>query len=199
MSVKLVVATRNPDKLAELVSLLEGLEFELVALGQIAPDLHTVEDGNNLEENARKKGWEAARATGLLALAEDTGLEIDFLDGAPGHLAARFAGNKVSYADNIRKVLDLMRGVPDVQRDARFRCVAAVALPNGAVHLFEGVSQGRIAEVPRGNDGFGYDPIFIPEGFDRTFAELGVAVKNTLSHRTRAVEKAKEFLKMVRT
>lgn len=194
MPVKLVLATRNPDKLAELVSLLEDSEFELVALGRIAPDLRTVEDGDTLEENARKKGFEAARATGLLALAEDTGLEIDYLDGAPGRFAARFAGEKATYADNVRKVLDLMVQAPAEKRGARFRCVAAVALPDGAVHLFEGVSRGRIAEAPRGNDGFGYDPIFIPEGYDRTFAELGARVKNRVSHRTRAVEKAKKLL-----
>jgi XTP/dITP diphosphohydrolase len=194
LSVKLVLATRNPDKLAELVFLLQDLELDLITLSQVAPELHTVEDGKNLEENARKKAVEATRATGLISLAEDTGLEIEHLDGAPGRFAARFAGEKVTYDDNVQKVLKLMQGVPEEKRRAQFRCICAVALPDERIELFEGICTGRIATAAAGERGFGYDPIFIPDGFDRTFAQLGIEVKNRTSHRAHAVAKAKVFL-----
>lgn len=197
MPVKLVVATRNPDKLAELVLILQDPELVVVALSEVAPELRTKEDGHTIEENARKKAVEAATATGLLALAEDTGLEIDYLDGAPGHRAARFAGEKVSYTDNVNKVLKLLKGVPVEKRQAQFRCICALAFPDGKLKSFEGICPGTIANAAAGGAGFGYDPIFIPDGYDQTFAQLGIEVKNRVSHRAKAAEKAKRFLKQL--
>ena len=176
----------NPDKQRELSELLAlpGLELRSIAEfpGARAPE----ESGATLEENARTKAAYACALTGLPAIADDTGLEVDALGGAPGVMAARFAGPGATYADNCVLLLERLRGVSATRRAARFRCVMIVRWPDGREQAAEGVLEGRITERPRGDQGFGYDPLFEVEKTGRTLAELSAAEKNALSHRARA-------------
>ncbi len=188
---RLVVASANPDKAKEIVAILSAvLEVELVARPDHVPDV--VEDGTTLVDNARLKARALAAATGVAAVADDTGLEVDALGGAPGVYAARYAGEGATYADNVAKLLRELGAVAGEggARTARFRTVALVAFPDGSEVWAEGVVEGAIAAAPRGEAGFGYDPVFVPaasEGGDgRTFAEMRREEKDTLSHRGRA-------------
>jgi XTP/dITP diphosphohydrolase len=185
----IVAATQNPGKLSEIVTILSGLVEVLPLTVPVCID----EDGQTLLENAVKKARAVAGATGLPALADDSGLEVDALDGAPGVHSARFAGEGASDAERITKLLDLMRDLPDSQRTARFCCVIAVAFPDGRVITTEGRCEGVITRHPRGTGGFGYDPVFaVPELGGKTFAELEPEVKNRISHRARALHALKE-------
>jgi XTP/dITP diphosphohydrolase len=187
---RLVLATRNPHKVRELTRLLGTAGVEFYSCREF-PDVPEVEeDGATLEENAAKKALVVARATGLPTLADDTGLEVDALGGAPGVLSARYAGEDATYEDNNRKLLKALAGVTTGDRGASFRCVVALATPEGDVHLVEGRTRGRILEAPRGSGGFGYDPLFEPLGSGRTYAEMSPAEKNEVSHRGRAVRAA---------
>lgn len=183
---RLVLATRNAGKVRELVSLLGPLGVEVASLADYAglPDIP--EDGETFEANAVFKAREVARLTGQIALADDSGLEVDALGGAPGVHSARFAGEPKDDAANNAKLLRLLEGVPPEKRTARFRCVVALATPEGEVYTAEGVSEGVILDRPRGENGFGYDPLFYVPDLGRTFAELDMAVKNKVSHRGRA-------------
>lgn len=182
---KLLLASRNPDKLTELRELLFGLEIELVSLLDF-PDLPpTDEDQPTLRGNAAKKALEAARHSGLLCLADDTGLFIDALNGQPGVFAARFAGEHCSYKDNRDKAMLLLKGVAD--RRAEFRTCAVLAAPDGVVSFKEGIMPGAISESERGENGFGYDSIFIPDPGGRTYAQMSDAEKNAYSHRAKAL------------
>ena len=181
-----VCASANPDKVAEIAALLDGL-VELLPRPAEVPDV--VEDADTLVGNARLKAAAIAAATGLPAISDDTGLEIDALDGAPGVYAARFAGEHCSYADNREKVLRLLAAVPVEARTARFKTAAMVVWPDGRELAVQGVCAGSIATEERGTRGFGYDPVFIPaEGGGRTFAEMSDAEKNAISHRGRAFQ-----------
>jgi len=181
-----VCASANPDKVAEIAALLDGF-VELLPRPAEIPDV--VEDADTLIGNARLKAAAIAAATGLPAISDDTGLEIDALDGAPGVYAARFAGEHCSYSDNREKVLRLLADVPLERRTARFKTAAMVVWPDGRELAVEGVCAGSIATEERGNRGFGYDPVFIPvEGGGRTFAEMTEAEKNAISHRGRAFQ-----------
>ena len=187
---ELVLATRNPHKVREMSELLADSGITVLSADDF-PDLpEVVEDGATLEENAVKKAATVAAATGLPALADDTGLEVDALEGAPGVLSARYAGPCATYADNNRKLLGALAGVPPSGRRARFRCVVALAVPGAAVRTVEGRTDGVILEAPRGEAGFGYDPIFRPDGSARTYAEMDAAAKNAVSHRGKAVRAA---------
>ena len=188
-TMKLLIATRNAHKLTEIRRIfnLPGLETVSAFDFPDVPDV--VEDGETLEANAVKKAVTLALATNLYALADDTGLEVNALDGAPGVYSARYAGENADYAANNRKLLAELDGVAD--RAAQFRCVIALAEPNGRAQFVEGVCPGRIAHEARGTNGFGYDPLFIPDGFDRTFAELSSDEKNRISHRGRALDAAR--------
>ena len=183
----LVLATANPDKAAEIAAILQLAEVELVAR---PGDVDEVEEtGETLVANARLKARAIADATGRPALADDTGLEVDALGGAPGVRAARYAGDDVTYADNVAKLLRELAALPDAggERRARFRTVAMVAFPGGTELWREGTVEGTIAGEPRGDEGFGYDPVFVPdEGDGRTFAEMTPGDKHALSHRGRA-------------
>lgn len=190
---KLVVSTRNRDKFREISGLFLNSGIELLFIGEMVPDLVIEEDGKTIEENAVKKAKEGTKATGLLTLSEDSALEIEFLKGAPGVYSSRFAGQRATYRENYEKVLQLMEGVR--KRRAVFRCIYALSEPEGKVYTFEGRCEGRIAISPKGRDGFGYDPIFIPLGYDKTFAELGIEVKNRISHRAKAIRKVIAFLR----
>ncbi len=179
---RLVIASKNPDKIREIEDVLEpmGLVGEIVR-GLDWPDVE--ETGETLEENALIKARAVVEATGLPSIADDTGLEVDALDGEPGVHTARFAGPDATYDDNVARMLEVMEGVGD--RVARFRTVVALVFPDGAETLAEGSVEGVITEVRRGSGGFGYDPVFEVAG--RTLAEMTAREKNELSHRARAI------------
>lgn len=188
----LVLATRNPGKIMEMQEILKDAPVDVVSCGAFPGLPEIAEDGETFEENAKKKALSTALATGEVALADDSGLEVDALGGAPGVRSARFAGAVLARGAsrdraNLEKLLSLLKDVPDPERTARFRCVVAVASPEGRVEVAGGACSGKIAFAPRGSSGFGYDPVFVPEGYDRTFAELGPETKNAISHRARAL------------
>lgn len=192
---KLVLATRNSGKVREISEMLEvHNEIELLSLNDYpgAPDV--VEDGITYEENAIKKAVTLAEYTGHLTIADDSGLEVDALDGAPGVHSARYAGENASDQDRIAKLLDALQDVPDDQRSARFICVVAIAAPLSESEIVRGVCEGHISHIPRGGTGFGYDPVFVPMGYAKTFAELGDNIKNQISHRAKALDKAIKLL-----
>lgn len=195
MPIDLVIATRNKGKLMEIRDLLADLDFNVVSSGDFACIPEIQEDGNTFQENATKKAVKTAQITKRLTLADDSGLEIDYLSGAPGVRSARFAGENATPEDRNRKVLNLLNGVPRSERKARFRCVIAIASPDAQVEVVSGICEGEIALYPRGNTGFGYDPIFIVPAYGKTFAEIGPEKKNQISHRAVALRKAKELLR----
>ncbi|MBX3235020.1 MAG: XTP/dITP diphosphatase [Nitrospiraceae bacterium] len=194
---EIVLATRNPHKGQELMALLAepGLVVRTLADFPGAPEV--VEDGDTCEANAIKKAREIARHTGLPAVADDTGLEVDALGGRPGAFAARYAGEHATYEDNCRKLLQELQGVPKPRRGARFVTVAAVALPTGQAMTVEGILEGFIAEEAVGAHGFGYDPVFIVPEYNCTLAELSPETKNRISHRARAFGKAKSMIRRI--
>ena len=192
---RLVIATRNAHKTREFAQLL-GNNFEIVDLNSF-PHIETIEEtGQSFEENAITKAVQVSRKIVDLVVADDSGLEVDVLEGAPGVFSARYAGKRASDEENVTKLLaDLKKvGVRAQQPLARFRCVLALARNGQVLHTFEGVVIGALAPGPRGKRGFGYDPIFVPNGFDRTFAELSPKGKNRISHRARAVLAMREVL-----
>jgi len=183
--VRIVLSSANPDKAHEIRAIV-GDAIELVPRPADVPDV--VEDGATLLDNARLKARALCDATGLPALADDTGLEVDALGGAPGVRAARYAGEHATYGDNVAKMLDALDGVADASRTARFRTVAMVRFPDGNELIADGVVEGRIARQIRGGHGFGYDPIFVPDECDgRSFAEMDGDEKHAISHRGRAL------------
>ena len=191
-----VLATANPDKVVEISAILET-GVDLVPRPADIPEV--VEDGETLEDNARLKAVAIAEATGAPAIADDTGFEVEALGGEPGVRAARYAGDDVTYADNVAKVLRELERVgasEPAQRRARFRTVALLRHPDGNEVVAEGTCEGTIVAVPAGDGGFGYDPIFVPDGGDgRTFAELTAAEKHAVSHRGRAFRALAERLR----
>ncbi|MBU0951283.1 MAG: XTP/dITP diphosphatase [Elusimicrobia bacterium] len=195
---KLVIATDNKNKLREIKEIAAVMKvpgnIEILSLGDFQNAPEVVEDGLTLEENAIKKAREISEFTGLIALADDTGLEVNKLNGEPGVYSARFAGEQCSYEDNNKKLLSLLKDIPDSKRTARFRCVIAVVVPNGKTYTVEGVMKGKIAAKAQGDNGFGYDPIFIPEGQNKTFSQMSSEEKNKISHRGAALRKSKEIL-----
>ncbi len=185
-----VMATRNRHKLEEICEILAGSGIELAGLDDFQDVPEVEEDRDTFEGNAIKKAASAAAATGLRAMADDSGLEVDALGGEPGVYSARYAGEPVSYERNNEKLLKEMKGVKN--RRARFVCVVALCEPGGDCRTLRGTCEGTIAGECRGRGGFGYDPLFIPEGESRTFAEMGDVEKNRLSHRYRAFVRVKE-------
>jgi len=203
---KLVLATHNRDKAEEIHAILDGLDVRLLTLDHFPGAPETVEDAGTLEGNALKKAREIRAFTGLSALADDTGLEVDALDGAPGVYSARFASPDASYEENRDHLLERLEGVPAEERGARFRTVMALALsPDDAAHLSrsprdtdaltsEGVLPGSITTEPRGSGGFGYDPVFHHPGAGRTLSEMTADEKNRSSHRYRALVEMRALL-----
>lgn len=192
----IVLATRNPHKLREVRQIMTaaGCDVDLRGLDQY-PDLPEMpETGATFAENATAKAQAAAERTGRIAVADDSGLEVDALGGKPGVESNRFAGPGADDAARIAKLLRLMEGVAPSKRTARFRCAAAVATPAGEVAVVEGVLEGAISEAPRGGSGFGYDPVFVPVGAGRTLAEMTAPEKNRISHRGQAFRAAAEML-----
>ncbi len=197
---KLLVATNNPGKIREYRELLLGWPVTLTFPGMEGLDVGVDESGESFAENARIKALAYARSSGLLTLADDSGLEVDALGGAPGVHSARYAGPLAGDADRVRKLLLAMAGIPEGRRAARFRCVVALAQADGTVETAEGVCEGEIAFAPRGGHGFGYDPVFVVQGYGgRTMAELPPEVKNQISHRARAVQAARAILERLLT
>jgi len=188
------MATRNRGKVLELMKLLEGLDVEVLGPDDF-PLLPEVEErGETFLENASIKALAGARASGLLAVADDSGLEVDALQGLPGVRSARFAGEPPDDDQNNLKLLTMLEGVPLQQRTARFISVVAVAEPGGRVYTAEGKCEGLILEGPRGNGGFGYDPLFYVPELGKTFAEMTVEEKNMVSHRGKALQEARSIL-----
>jgi XTP/dITP diphosphohydrolase len=190
---KLLIATNNPGKIREYKDLLQGLPGRVAVTfpAQEGLDLEVEERGDTFAENARIKAMAYAQASGLLTMADDSGLEVDALDGAPGVRSARYAGPGASDVDRYRKLLAELAGIPPGERAARFRCVVALAQPDGPIYTAEGTCEGEIGFAARGEHGFGYDPVFITDGYEgKTLAELEPEVKNRISHRARAVEAA---------
>jgi len=195
---KLLLATNNQAKVREYKSLLQNLSYELVTLAEQGITTVVDEVGESLEENARLKATLLAAESRLLALADDSGLEVDVLGGEPGHLSARYAGENASDKDRVNYLLLRLKGVPWEKRSARFRCVIAIATPDGEVEFCSGECQGFITLEPRGEQGFGYDPIFYLPELDKTMAELPLEVKNRVSHRGQAVRKVYQLLRQIR-
>jgi XTP/dITP diphosphohydrolase len=191
---QLVLATANPGKVREMAALLEGIPCRVVSLADF-PGVQLPEEGaRSYVDNALAKARAVARATGHLALADDSGLEVDALGGRPGVLSARFGGEGLSDAARCRRLLDELSGVAPGRRTARFRCVIAIADASGREVTVEGVAEGMILDAPRGQGGFGYDPLFLYPPLGATFAELLPEAKNAVSHRARALARAREQL-----
>ena len=192
---EIVLATHNPDKRSEIAALLSDVGLTVRALTEFPGAPEVVEDGKTCEDNAIKKARAIADYTGLMAVADDTGLEVGALGGRPGVHAARYAGAHVTYEDNWKKLLRELEGVPDEQRGARFMTVVAIARPNSTqVDTVEGELKGLIAHQPVGAGGFGYDPVFFVPEVRKTLAELAPSEKNRISHRAKAFAKAKVVL-----
>jgi len=194
-SPSLLLGTRNASKLREIETILSEIPWQLRSLQEFADVGVAPEIGDTYADNAIAKAQFYARATGLCALADDSGLEVTALGGAPGVYSARYAGEGASDADRRALLLSELEQVRGENREARFVCVVAIATPDGVVlNTAEGTCEGRMILEERGTNGFGYDPLFVPDGFDRTFAELADSIKNRISHRARALLKTREFL-----
>jgi len=195
MARKLLLATRNPHKKKELQRILGDLSIEILTLEEVKDLPEVEENGKTFAENALKKAVAGASASGLICLADDSGLEVDALDGKPGVYSARFAGEYADDQQNNEKLLQMMQGIEEKKRTARFVCAIAVSDPQGRAKVVKGVCEGKIAFAPVGQGGFGYDPLFIPDGFFESFAELSAEEKNRISHRGMALKKAKPIIK----
>ena len=191
---RLLLATTNKGKAAEYRDLLRGLDFEMVTLDQAGISGEAEENCNTFEGNARSKAEFYAALGGLLTLADDSGLEVDALGGEPGIRSARYAGDNATDAERVSFLLNKLRDVPQARRQARFRCVIAIAQPGKTTQTAEGTCEGFIALEPQGDNGFGYDPIFVQPEYNKTIAELPPEIKNRISHRGRAAEKARLLL-----
>lgn len=193
---ELLVATSNVGKVRELSLLLAGAPVRLRLLSEFSNITEAEETGETFAENASIKALQYSSQSGLLTLSDDSGLVVDALGGAPGVYSARYAGTGATYAERMARLLGELAVTGDNERRARFVCVIALAEPStGALDTFEGTCEGRIAHAPRGTGGFGYDPIFIPEGHEQTFGELPDEIKQNISHRARALAKAVSFLR----
>ncbi|MHB9155372.1 MAG: XTP/dITP diphosphatase [Endomicrobiales bacterium] len=192
---ELVLATNNLHKVREITDILKALPVKTISLAELKRVPEVVEDGDTLEENAVKKARTIARRFRKWALADDTGLMVDALDGEPGVYSARWAGPGCTYEDNNKKLLEKLRGLPRKKRGASFRCVIALSSPAGRTWTVEGEIRGVIAEKAKGRRGFGYDPLFYVPRYRKTFAELSENVKNRVSHRARALRKARILIR----
>ncbi|MGH9944043.1 MAG: RdgB/HAM1 family non-canonical purine NTP pyrophosphatase [Pyrinomonadaceae bacterium] len=191
----LLIATHNQGKLHEFSTLLATVSARLCHLGEF-PDVSEIpETGSTFKENANLKARGYCQQTGLTTLADDSGLEVEALNGAPGVLSARYGGPNATDSQRIYKLLDELDITGSPNRRARFICVVAIVVPgNDTVRVFRGTCEGMIATAPRGPSGFGYDPVFVPDGYEKTFGELPADVKQQISHRARAIVAAKEYL-----
>ena len=192
---EMILGTRNHGKIAEFRSLFKGMQIKLLSFYDFPDVPPVVEDGKTFQDNAAKKAKVIAKATGRTAVSDDSGLEVDFLNAVPGVYSARFAGERATDRDNARKVLKMLDGVAWEERSARFVCVICAATPKGKIVSAEGTCTGTISFEMRGSHGFGYDPIFIPDGYQMTMAEIEPELKNRISHRADAMKKFRKVLK----
>jgi XTP/dITP diphosphohydrolase len=199
LRVKLLLATNNPGKVREYRSLLHGIPFELCTPEEVGIDSAVEETGTTFEENSQLKACTLAKESHLLTLADDSGLEVDALHGEPGVMSARYAGEGASDSERVNYLLSRLKDVPKEKRSARFRCVIAIAQPDGNIQFCSGECEGVIIFEPRGKNGFGYDPIFYFPALDKTMAELPIEVKNRISHRGQAAQKACLILNNIST
>ena len=190
----LLLATTNEHKVGEFRTIFRDLPLTLLSLRDVQIDMDVEETGTTFAENAILKAQTYAKVANMLALADDSGIEIDALGGAPGVYSARFAGREATYEERFRIIFERLQDVPASERTARFRCAIALAEPSGYVRVVEGAVEGVIAESARGENGFGYDPIFLVPEFGKTTAEMAPAEKNRISHRGRAAEAARQLL-----
>lgn len=193
----IVLATRNKKKIEEIRRITEGMAISIFTLDDFLGCPEVEEDEDTFEENAIKKAIAVARYTGKTALADDSGLEVYALNGAPGVLSARYAGEDADDRRNLEKLLYEMRSIVDEKRGARFVCCVALASPDGSVKTFSGYVEGRIGTEPMGFNGFGYDPIFYPEGHSRTFSEMSDEEKDAISHRGKALREIQQYLRAI--
>ena len=198
---QILVATMNPGKLREYERLLANVPgLELETMRSLVDPVDVVEDRDTFRGNALKKATEIAKVAGMPCLADDSGLEVDALGGRPGVYSARYAGDGATDAQNNEKLLDELSDVPDDQRTARFRCAIVLADANGReLASAEDACEGRIGREPKGSHGFGYDPLFVPDGYTQSMAELGPDIKNAISHRAKAAAKLAPLLRELRT
>ncbi|MFQ5823156.1 MAG: XTP/dITP diphosphatase [bacterium] len=193
MLTKIILATKNQDKIVEIKKLVSNLNLFVHTLNEFPNAPNVVEDGKTLEENAVKKAKIIGSFTKLPAVADDTGLEVEYLKGQPGVLSSRYAGEIATYAENVEKLLRELQGVPWEQRNATFRCVVAL-YNNSKICTVEGICKGVISEAPRGKGGFGYDPVFYVPEYNCTYAEMGLELKNKISHRGKAFLALKKLI-----
>jgi XTP/dITP diphosphohydrolase len=194
MRKKLLIATNNEDKIKEIKDMLRESGLDIKTLADLKIKVEVEEDKDSLEGNALKKAEEMWKKAKIPCSADDTGLFVDALDGAPGVFAARYAGENVTYKDNRRKLLRELEGVPTIMRTAYFRTAVCYYYAKGKYELFDGVCEGKIILEERGDSGFGYDAIFLPNGYYKTFAELDIEEKNRISHRAKAFNKFKDYI-----
>jgi XTP/dITP diphosphohydrolase len=196
---RIILASANPHKAEEIGVMLEqaGLLAQVVSLSDFPHLTLPEEDGATFEENALKKARALAEQTGLIALADDSGLEVAALGGAPGVHSKRFAGDEATDAQRYEKLLGLMKALPEEKRGARFKCCLAIVVPCREETVVEGICPGKIAFAPKGKSGFGYDPVFIPEGWSQTLGEVTMEEKNRISHRARALAAALPVLRQI--
>lgn len=195
---KLVVATKNKGKIAEIKEVLQYMPFEVLSMGDIGITIDVVEDGKTFEENSLKKAIEICKVSNTIVIADDSGIEVDYLDGAPGIYSARFGGPEATDEDRNAKLLDMLKGVPHEKRTARYVCAIAVAFPDGRAFVVRDTCEGYVDTESKGNNGFGYDPIFYIPEFGKSMAEISMDIKNKISHRAKALNKMavkmKEFI-----
>lgn len=195
MSSVIVAATKNRHKIQEIEAITQEFGMSIISRDEAgAPDIEINEDGETFEENSYKKAFEIMKLCNNITIADDSGLEVDCLDGAPGVYSARFAGKDGDDDANNRKLTELIKDVPYEQRTGRFVSVITMVFPDGETISARGEVEGHLLTEKRGTSGFGYDPLFVPEGYDRTFGELGPEIKNSISHRSRALARLRELL-----
>ncbi|WIV11883.1 XTP/dITP diphosphatase [Proteiniborus sp. MB09-C3] len=192
----LIVSSDNSHKIMEIRDILKDLPITVLSKTEAGyGDIEVIEDGDTLEENATKKAVEIAQKANAIVIADDTGLFVDKLNGEPGVYSARYSGENATYSSNNKKLLTKLEGVPLEERTAMFKTIIAIVLEDKNIKLTSGECSGKIGFEPRGEKGFGYDPLFIVDGYGKTFAELGEEIKNTISHRANALRNLKEELK----
>jgi len=191
---ELIIATRNQKKKQEILRLLGPIKIKIWSLSDYPEVPEVVEDGQTFDDNAIKKAVTAATVAGKLVLGEDSGLEVDALDGAPGIYSSRFAGEDASDEINNQKLLRELKGVPFKKRGAQYHCSIAIAEPDGKVKVVRGICRGRIGLAKKGRSGFGYDPLFFIDKYEKTFAELGPHTKDKMSHRAKAMREARRII-----
>jgi len=192
---RLLIATTNDGKFRELSSLLSKLPYKFYSLNDLRIGTVAAENGSTLEENAKIKAETYSKLSGMVTLADDSGLEVDVLNGEPGVLSSRYAGPDASDSQMVEFLLQKLENIPDYERGAKFRCVIAITWPFGPTQYYKGECSGRIVKIPRGGNGFGYDPVFLVKSSDRTMAELSECEKNRVSHRALAIAEVIKVLK----